>query len=275
MAKGQVEVAAVGDFDGIGDGVGTVGKLGDHFLGGFDVELVGAEPPAVLVGHDLGALDAQQDFVGFGILLFQVMTVIGGNQGQRLLAGQFDQGRVDLFLFGQVIGLHLDIKALIKNLGVGVGCGSGAFAVIAQHGPGQFAAEAAGQGNQAAVEFAQQFAVHARFAIEAFGKAGGDEAAQVAVALLVHGQQNEMEIAAVFQVVRAGRLFVKAALGRNIHLAADDGLDAVAGRGAIEVDRAEHIAVVGHGHRGHAVLGHARHQMRDLIGPVQQAVLRV
>ena len=84
-----------------------------------------------------------------------------------------------------------------------------------------------------------------------------------------------MEIPTVFQVVCAGRLFVKAALGRDIHFAADDGFNTVAGRGPVEIDRAKHIAMIGHGHRRHAVVSHPRHQVRNLIGSVQQAVLRV
>ena len=53
----------------------------------------------------------------------------------------------------------------------------------------------------------------------------------------------------------------------------DDRLDASGLAGLIEVDRPEHIAVVGHGHSRHSGLGDMRYQILDLVGAIEKRVL--
>ena len=275
VAEGQFQRAPAGHVQGGGDGLRAVGELDGHFLRRLDVQLVGAELPAFFVGHHLGALHAQEHLVRLGVLRAQIVAIVRADQRQRHFACELDERGIDLFLLGQVVGLDFDVEAVVEDRRVCFGRGERPLAVVAQHGARQLAAQAARQRDDAAVEFAQQVVVHARLAVEAFGKTGRHQPAQVAITLLIHGEQDEMEIAAVLQIVGAGRLFVETALGRHVHLAADDRLDPVAGRGAVEVDRAEHVPVVRDRHRGHAGLGDARHEVRDLVGPVEQAVLRV
>ena len=52
------------------------------------------------------------------------------------------------------------------------------------------------------------------------------------------------------------------------HLGADDGLDAHAARGLVELDRAEQVAQVGDGQGGLAVGGRGGHDFVDAVGAV-------
>ena len=45
--------------------------------------------------------------------------------------------------------------------------------------------------------------------------------------------------------------------------------------GVIELDRAEEIAVIGHGDGGHLLLDHDLHQLVDIAGAVEQRIIGV
>ena len=64
------------------------------------------------------------------------------------------------------------------------------------------------------------------------------------------------------------------ALLRDVHLAADHGMDALRFGGVVELDRAEQVAVIGHGHGGHLLLDD-RHQLGDFAGAIEQRVIGV
>src|ERR1700722_12983448 len=83
-----------------------------------------------------------------------------------------------------------------------------------------------------------------------------------------------MEVAAAVEVIALGHLRTIGALaGRDIGLASDDRFDPVLSGFAEELDRTEHVAMVGDGHRGHARRMRVLEQRFDLIGAVEQAVL--
>lgn len=62
---------------------------------------------------------------------------------------------------------------------------------------------------------------------------------------------------------------------RHADLAAQDRLQPFVAAGVVEVDRAEHVAVVGQGQRRHPELRGLLDQLVDVAGPVEQAVLGV
>src|SRR5882672_2971672 len=94
------------------------------------------------------------------------------------------------------------------------------------------------------------------------------------VAVAVRGEQDQVVVAARLVVVDPSGL-LEPALRRDVHLAADDRLHAVAPRLLRELDRAEHVAVVRDRARRHAGGLHARHELLDLVGAVEQRELRV
>ena len=110
----------------------------------------------------------------------------------------------------------------------------------------------------------QQILVDARLVVEAVEVAGRDQVDEVAVALLVFAEQHQVVVA-----VRVGACLV--ALLRDVHLAADDRVDALGLSRVVELDRAEQVAMVGHGDGGHLLLLHRLHQTADFAGAVEQA----
>src|SRR5207249_11614984 len=139
---------------------------------------------------------------------------------------------------------------------------------------GHLAAETARECDEAAAELAQQLLVDARLVVEALAEARRDELAEMAIALAAGGEEYEVVVAARLVVVDPASL-LEPALGCDVHLAAEDRLHAVLARRLGELHRPEHVAVVGDGAGRHARRLHARYQLLDLVGAVEQRVLRV
>ena len=113
----------------------------------------------------------------------------------------------------------------------------------------------------------EQVLIDAGLVVEAFQVGGRNQLDEILVALLVLAQQDEVVVA-----VGVGARLV--ALLGDIDLAADDGVNAFRLGGVIELDGAEQVAVIGHGDRGHLLLGD-RASAVDIAGPVEQGVVGV
>jgi hypothetical protein len=113
---------------------------------------------------------------------------------------------------------------------------------------------------------AQKLPVDARVVIEALQEPHRVEVRQVLPAGVVLGQQH--------QVVAAALGAVEAILG-DVGLATEDGLDPVGLRLQVEIERAEEVAVVGHGHLFHAQRQRLGEKLVEANGAVEQAVLGV
>ena len=59
---------------------GACEKSALHLVGGLDVELVGVELEALGVVDAAGGLHAEQDFVGAGVVVAEVVGVVGGDE---------------------------------------------------------------------------------------------------------------------------------------------------------------------------------------------------
>ena len=136
------------------------------------------------------------------------------------------------------------------------------------------AGDAGRRADDAAAVLLQHGEGGARLVVEVVHMGLADELQQVMVALVVLRQKQ--------QVIQL-RLHVLAQglVGSEVHLAAEDGLhalarlllDGVAGVG--ELHHAGHDAVVGDGHRRHIQLGGAAHHVLDVGEPVEQRVFRM
>ena len=108
-------------------------------------------------------------------------------------------------------------------------------------------AQTAGKADQPFEIFFEDFLVDAWAVIKTFEIPDTDELDQVAVTHLVLAKQHE-RIRGALQSVRRT---LKTAFGRDINFRANDRLYPRFLAGIVELDRAEHIAVVGDGKRGH------------------------
>ena len=114
-----------------------------------------------------------------------------------------------------------------------------------------------------------QAQVHVRLAaLQALQKAGRGQLYEIAIALVVTGQQGQ--VVALCPVLRRRRVVVD-----EVDLTADDRLDAVLAAGVVQLHRAVHHSVIGQTERRLAELRGAGGEILDLAGAVEQRVLGV
>ena len=132
---------------------------------------------------------------------------------------------IDLGLLGDAVVLQFEVKILrAEGLLEPVNRLARLGQLVLQDGLGNLAGQAAGKRDEAVLVRGEQFLVDARLVIIALQMRGGGELDEVFVAGFVLREQHEMVVNIAPAAV--GFLFVTAA-GRDIHLAADDGLDAL------------------------------------------------
>ena len=268
VAEVQLHIALLGNAHGVGQGFGHMGKGLFHLFDGFVVQLMGAKAHALGVVHGGLRLNAEQHFVGFGIVSGEVVAVVGGNQRHARGFRQFQQGGVGLGLLGQAVGLQFQIEAVGVDIGVFPREAQGLVHVVRKNGAGDFARNAGRKADKAFGILAQQGFIHAGFVIKTLKVALCDQLDQIVVARGVLGQQNQVVAAARQGRLRAFILVVVA----DVNLAPKDGFDAVILATLIKIGRAKEVAVVGDGAGGHAEILGAGAQILDADGAVKQAV---
>ena len=293
VVGGEVEfdVAAVGDAPRVAERLGRRRLVEElrHLLGALDVELLRVVEPVLRLLR-LVRRDADQRVVAVPVLGGQEVRVVVADEGQVEVGGEAQDQVVDLVLLGGVVPLQFEVEAglavLVGGEGVPVplrfpasplvvlfGAGFDALAQVVGDG----GAEVAVDGDQALAPAFERALVHPRLVVEALEVAVGGQLDQVAPALLVAGQQDQVESA----VGDAVRLLVAAVrglrldVGRHVRLDAEDRLDVLLPAGLVEGDGAEQVAVVGQRYRVHAEPGDAVDQGAHPVAAVEQRVLRV
>src|SRR5262245_56000041 len=177
----QLQVAAFGNFQGVSHRLWTVRKRGGNVVRRFDIQLVRTKTPALFVRPNLPTLHTQQYFVSFSILGLEVVAIISSDKRERKILGQFDQRRVDPFLFRQMVVLYLNVEAVIKDRGVFGGDLTRELIAASQHCSSQLTTQTTRQGDDPCVQFTQEFLIHARLVVEPFSVSRRDQAAQITV----------------------------------------------------------------------------------------------
>ena len=174
---------------------------------------------------------------------------------------------LNLALGGQALVLNLEVEvALAEDVLVLEGGGPGLVVFAGGELFAELAGEAAGGADEAFGVLGEPGLADARLAIEAVERGLRGDADEVAVALFVFGEDEEM----VVVVALAGGAMV--GVFADVELAAEDGLDALLLGGVEEVDGAVDVAMVGHGHRFLAEGGDAIDEFLDVAGAVEQGV---
>ncbi|MCY1298847.1 hypothetical protein D9M70_483510 [compost metagenome] len=264
LAQLHLDVAALGDLDGVLQRLGNVGEQLGHFLGGLEVLLVGEIARPARIVEDAALADADAGFVGFEIALLDEAHIVGSHQRRPATAGQGDGGMHVLLVVDPRGALQLQVEALGEDgLPFGQqGFGSGLVAIEQRHANLPFLG--AGQSDQAfgGLLHPRLLDDHQAIAL-AFGPAAGNQFGQVAITLGVHRQQGHAAQRAVF--VAAGQP----------DIGATDGLDAATHGGLVELHQRAHVALVGDRHCRHARPGYGLDQRLDPHQAVYQGIFGV
>ena len=267
LAERQLEVGHLGDAPGVADRLVLVREEGRHLGRRLDVELVRLELQAARRVEVVAGADAQQDVVRLGLLLADVVQVVGDDQRQADLRGEPQQLVVEPALLREAVVLELEEEAVLaEDVAVLAGDLAGQLPVVDLERLGDLAAEARGEADEALAVLREVLAVDARLVVVAVDVGVGDEAAEVLVAAVVLGQEDQVEGLAVGLALLVGHR-----PAGDVGLDADDRLDALVLRGLVERDGAVEGAVVRDGHRIHALGGRRVDQLRDPAEAVEQA----
>ena len=183
--------------------------------------------------------------MGAGVFLAQVVRVVGGDQRDAGFRGEAVELRGEAGVLFEVMVLDFEEEVILAEyVVVGVGEAAGVVVLVGEDGFVDVAAQAGGHGDQAFGVRGEQVLIDAGLVIEALEVAGGNQVDEVAIALLVFAEQDEVVVA-----IGIGAGFV--ALLGDVDFAADDGMDARGLGGVVELDGAEEVAVIGHGDGGH------------------------
>ena len=172
------------------------------------------------------------------------------------------------FSSGQALVLNFEIEiALAEDVVEGDGCLPRLLVLAFDQFLGDFALQARRQADQPLRVFGEKLLADARLVVEAVQRRLGDDLHQVAIAFVVLGQHDQVVVAVALG--RGAMVFLLA----DVELAADDRLDPDFFGGVDELDGAEDVAVVGHGHGGHAEFLDALDEVLGLARSVEHGVV--
>ncbi len=258
LVQQGLEATAGGDLPAVVDGFQAVVELGRHLRSRADIEVGPREAQPLGFVQPAAGLDAEQDVVGLGVVLVHVVAVVGGYQWKVGLTGDLDQPLPDhpLLLHPVVLDLQ-EIPIGAEYLRVLPSDREGPVGIARQQSLGHLAADAAGQADQPARMLGQELVVDARLVVETLQVGLAYQLDQVAIALSVPGQQDQVEGVAV-----GPPLLLQVGTSRHIDLAPDDRRDPYFGGGLIELDSPGQDTVVGEGDR----------VLAEVVGPLGQTL---
>src|SRR5579885_2152719 len=264
----ELEIHPPGDFHRVAEFLRFRPERLRHLVRRLDVQFVGIETPSRFVRHRLSGLDAEQDLVRLGVAAMEVVAIVGRDYRQSDLARDVAQRVIDWRM--QAVVLKLDIEAIAESLRIPFGSLARLVHPALPEPSRNLAGKTAGKNDEPIRELGENFLVDARLVVEPFLVRGG----QPLVAVL--RENYEMEVAAALHVVAAGSLStIGSFAGGEVCLASDYRLDAVGDGLLVELDRAEHVAMVGNRHRFHAAGFGVLEERSDFVGAIEQAELRM
>ena len=207
----------------------------------------------VRVLQRVAGLDAEQRLVCARVLVQEVVDVAGGDERQPGRLGELRELRVDPLLRLEPGVLDLDVgRVAAEDLDEPVEVAGGVLRPVLLERLRDAAREAAGEHDEPLRVPLEQLPVDPRLVVVALQVAERGELDQVRVALVRLGEDGQVRVA----------LLLPAAVVGDVDLAADDRLDPLLARLAVELDRAGQRAVVGERDGRHPELGGPRGERR-------------
>ncbi|MCG3774995.1 MAG: hypothetical protein JW395_1823 [Nitrospira sp.] len=265
----QLYLATLRDLPGAINRIFEFAEEGHHLVAGLQVELGVIPVHALGIVDGLARRDAHQDLVSAGVILAEVVRVVGGDHRDAGLYRQaVDLGRQPFVLFEAVV-LDFEEEVLLpEHLLIAIGIAFGFVVFIVENALVQVAAEACGQADQAFGVPRQEIFVDPGLVVEAFQIGRRHQIHQVLVAFLVFTEEDEVVVA-----IRVGADLHP--LTGNVDFAAYNGPDALRVGCVIERDGPEKVAMVGHADGRHLLLLADLHELVDLAGSIEQRVVGV
>ncbi len=246
----EAQSAALGDVERARQDLRRVLEHAIHLVVALDEELRALKLHPRGIVNRLARLNAQHHILRMRIVLAKIVAVVGRHQRQPEILLQLEKSRMDLVLHRQALILNLEIKIVLAE-NVDKSSGSRARSIVLPfHQPlRDFTFQASRKPDQSARMLRQKLLAHSRLVIKAVQRSFRRNLHQIAVALFVLGQHQQMVVG-----VAVGRraLDVVIILLADIKFAAHDRLHASVIRRIHKMHGAKNISVVGHGHGGHA-----------------------
>ena len=167
-----------------------------HFLWGFQEELVIIVFFSILVGRFFLCSNAKKDIMGFGIILIEVMDVVGGNERDVEFFREFEQFLIHLFLGGDTVVLEFEEERIFSKHGLEVlDCFDNGFVLSAvEDHLRDFTAEASGEANESLAMIGECLFIDSGFIIESVGIGDGCEFRDIAIAFDIFCEDNEVVV---------------------------------------------------------------------------------
>ena len=261
----DLDVDALDDLERVVARLRDVGEQLAHLFRRLHVELVGEELHPARVLHGLPSADAEQHVVGLRVALGQVVRVVGRDQRVIQLPRDLDQSLVDDVFFRHPVPHDLDVEPVAEDLAEDLRVLFRRLVVVLEQRRRDQRGHAARKDDQTLVVLREQIEVDPRLVVVPLEEALGDQRGQVLVADVAGGEQRDVGLVADRPVEAPAR--------RDVRLAADDRREALLLRGIVELDRAEHHAVVGQRNPRRAFVRRLATECVDATRAVEQRVL--
>ena len=240
LAEFQREVAALGDFDAVGQRLGQVGEQFRHFVRRLEILLGGERPRTARIAQHHALGDAHARLVRLEIVRREELDRMGGHRRQIQRRADVQQAVDQAFGVRLAEALQFQVIASGKQSRPRCGCGARGIGFVVENRLRHVAAVAARQGQQA---------------VAAFGQPGGIDLGTATMDVVLIGPREQfaqatIAFAMLHQQQQARRPIAVGGIA-DPHVAAEDGLDPRAARRAIELHPAKGVRQIGQAQRRH------------------------
>src|ERR1019366_5746126 len=213
-----------------------------HLDGALHGKLVATEFQAVGVVDGFTHLNAEHHVLRMGVILAEIVAVIGRDQRDVEFLLQLQQVRLDARFLRQSLVLNFEIEiSFAKNVAKRNRGFASCVVLPFREVLGDFALKTRRQTNQPPGVLGQEFLADPGSVVEAVQRCFGDNLDQIAIAFVILSQHDEVVVAVAF-LVGAMVLFLA-----DVKLAAQNRLHARLFGVVEEFHSAEDVAMVGHG----------------------------
>ena len=264
LAQAHAGATARRDHHAVLERLGDVGEELGHLFGRLQILLFAVAPLAPGIFQRLAFTDRDPRFVGPEILALEKADVVGRYHRYAALAGQPHRMVHALFVVLAAGTLQFQIEAageVLLPLRQQLAC---RVDVLSDQKPADLPFPGAGQRDQPFALFEDPGLVEDCHVLAlTFSPGSRDQLGQVAIAGIVHRQQRQtIGMAFVVRIVQP-------------QVGADDRLQPGALGCLVDLDQAEQVGVVGHGHRRHAGLGRCLDQRLEPDQAIDEGVFAV